>query len=547
MQAKTSELDEAVDAGRGSLKTVSAKELDWLRAVCLDQNRHWSLWFFAKVIVGYPDLAIDPHLEMCEFLQSERWTHKLLLCPRDSLKTSLIIAYEVREVLRDPHARVLHSMATEDNAAESAQFVDDIFKQNEFLQAVFPDRIPDFGAVNWRKMEKTCPRQLELRGPSFRWAGTRTKVTGYHYTHIIADDLIEEAAANSEAEHRKVVSFISNFEPLLINTPRRRGKILFTGTRWSTIDYYATIMGEMKQHTKQKLFRADGDPRFVCMKRSALENGKLFWPERLGLDDLAAKRKALQNQGDGHKYFLWYLNEPCDPGLREFPEPNRWFYTPDKASIMLYSDHGPYKGTKMKIDPRDLFRTMTVDVACKTGKRNDPSAITVVGSHPMGWRVVLYAWDGKVEELELCLRILEIHKRAWEEGRPITYCGIEDAQTQWMLAGFIRERAKDDRYKGIPITLKPLKHGSRGKGDRIRGLKPYITDGWMFSHDKWIGLNQELQLFPYGNRQNIIDALAYQEQIWSTSTFEDPEEYPPEEYQMAMEMKEATQVATYAD
>lgn len=519
---EAAELERLIELdGYARLKTT---DIDWLRKACIDDT-YWSLYLLGKVILGFPDLAPDPHLEICEFLSAPDWSHKLLMCPRDSLKTTLLIALEVWEGLRDPQLQCLHAMATEENAEESAQYVDDIFKKNRLVQTLWPDRMPDFAKSSWKKLEKTLPRQHQVRGPTYRWAGSRSKVVGYHYSLIICDDLMEEGTSNSEAEMRRTVSWISNLEPLLINTPRKKGKIIFCGTRWSLADHYATIMGHQKQHTDEKLFRAHGDPRYMVMKRAAVEDGKLFWKQRLDHDALAAKQRALESQGEGHKFYLWYMNDPVDPNLQEFPKPNTWRYNEDKTLIYFMNSNGTHA-----LDPRQLYRTMTIDPASSEGtKRRDSSAITVIGSHPKGQRICLYAWTGQVSTHELSHRVVAICKKFAEEGRPIAKVGLEAAQTQFGLAKFIEEFA-DEKKVYIGGKIKPLKHGNVGKNDRIRtSILPIVHEGYYYTHARWVELNQQMAQFPYGRKIDLLDALAYQPQIWGTSTFEEVDEIPTEE------------------
>src|SRR5215475_15884292 len=90
------------------------------RSETVRQNLRWqaqrNTYFMAKAVVGFHDLTVGLHSEMCEWISSQP-TRKLGLVPRDHLKTSVwTIADTVRLIAADPNIRLLIANETATNA-----------------------------------------------------------------------------------------------------------------------------------------------------------------------------------------------------------------------------------------------------------------------------------------------------------------------------------------------------------------------------------------------------------------------------------------------
>src|SRR5215831_16135067 len=71
--------------------------LDWFR-----QEGEKSLYFWNKIILGYPDLTPTFHGEMCRWLEtSEDAPGRGLLAPRKFLKSSIVKGYILRRLKSD--------------------------------------------------------------------------------------------------------------------------------------------------------------------------------------------------------------------------------------------------------------------------------------------------------------------------------------------------------------------------------------------------------------------------------------------------------------
>lgn len=498
---------------------ITQQDLAWIRA-CSEADTHWASYFFAKVVIQYSSpkrgITIKPHLEMSEFISNSEWPRRFLLYARAHLKSTLLHAEEIRRAMKDPNIRILHGMSSERTATRVSSKFDSIFRHNNLLQLCWPDRMPESMRINWSAREKTLPRTGSHPEATFTFVGANTELASGHYDIIVADDIVAEDAAQSEAQMQKCISWFAHINPLLHD--EQRSEVIGAGTRWTARDAYSVLMGDEKSEGGEGLFRGRGDKRYVFLSRGIVdEAGEPLWPAKHSKQSIAALEDGLRKTGKGDLFYLWYHNRYSDPNVKEFPEPGYWVYRNDRTEIVLMP--ASKKDPKV-ISPKDLIRTVTVDVGVKQKRHNDPSSIIMIGSHPLGHRINLYSWTHRVSPTELADRLLEIHRKMLERGTPVSAFGIENAQSQWMLAEWMIEKA---RKSNLPVPhIVPLKPENQAKEIRIRLFKPYVQDVY-YTHASFATVNKEMALFPYGKSWQALDALAYQVQIWPAASFVKPD------------------------
>ncbi len=492
-----------------SLATQALSENDRL---ALRERALKSTFFFNKAVLGFNDLEEQPHLEMTEFIDAQNWKRRLLLAPRGTIKSWNVRGWEIQMAMRNPNIRILHVMSTEKLAIKASNHIDAIFRGNGLLHYLFPERIPDFSdrSLVWNIQSKTIPRKIPSDIPTFFFCGVGTKITGMHFDIIILDDFIEKEAADSEAVMEDAISWARNCEPLL-ESPKN-GQILTVGTRWSLRDYYGVIQGDRTQKTTKTLFRATGDKRYMVMKRAAIENGEPFWPTRFPIDELAQIKLALESQGNGAMFYLWYMNDPVDDALCEFPRKMIRYYSWDANGqniILNFPDKDP-----IVVNPATLRITMTVDPGFTTNKYSDKSAICVVGTHPRGWRINLYSWIGKLNPPQLVEKLFGICEQFAKMGNPVAKVAIEKAAGGDVLNYWISERQKRSHiYIPLYRDLKTSREKDR-KHNAARAMIPYVAHGYWFTHERFAEVNIQLETWPNGTDDNWMDAFSYQPQIW---------------------------------
>jgi phage terminase large subunit-like protein len=63
------------------------------------------------------------------------------------------------------------------------------------------------------------------------------------------------------------------------------------------------------------------------------------------------------------------------------------------------------------------------------------------------------------------------------------------------------------------MTIKPMKHNGTQKETRIRGLLPRWENKSIFMVGNCSDLWEEMRVFPRGQHDDVLDSLAYQDQI----------------------------------
>lgn len=469
-------------------------------------------FFFNKVVMCYPDIDVDPHYGLCEFLDRDDWLRKMLLAPRDTVKSWCVRGWAIQQVMRNPNLRILYVMSSEPNAKTPSRHIDNVFQQNTILRWLFPERIPNFNDrdVVWNTHTRTIPRDSTAGEATFTFAGIGTNLVGQHFDIIILDDTVEEEAAKSELVMGSVIDWFAGCEALL-NDTNPLAQILVVGTRWHLRDLYQTIMGQAES-TKLRVFQAQGDKRYMVMKRAGIENGKPYWAKKLSIKKLMSLKEACRNTGNESRFYLQYMNDPVNEDNCEFPRHMIRYYnwTSSGQSMQLeFPDDPP-----VVINPKSLRYTMTVDPAFEIGRRYDKSAICIIGTHPRGWKILMHAWTGQVRVNILKDKIINLCKQFRRMGVPIALVGIEKVGGQRTLIPYVKE---DGRRQGIHIPIKDdLKKSTRESKDNfIRGFINIVAGGWYFTHRRFIEQNQEMDFFPSGEK-NFLDALATQPQLWNT-------------------------------
>lgn len=215
------------------------------------------------------------------------------------------------------------------------------------------------------------------------------------------------------------------------------------------------------------------------------------WPARYSLESILAQKEAFARKGMSD---VWYREMLCEA---RSPEQQRF-----RRDMFRY------------YDPRTLRRDelsvyMTVDLASSKAASADYSVCCVVGVTPDGMWQVLDCWYGRVTPVEHMDEIFRLVQK-W---RPISV-GIEKVQYQAAMLAFLQ---KEMPRRNIFFSVVPLIAGAK-KEQRIDVLQPRFAVGgvWFPVGAPWLQeMEGELLAFPTGQHDDLIDALAYAEQIAS--------------------------------
>jgi predicted phage terminase large subunit-like protein len=214
--------------------------------------------------------------------------------------------------------------------------------------------------------------------------------------------------------------------------------------------------------------------------------GRPAWPERWTREAVEAERETFAKLG---KLDIWYREKMCravSPDSQKF-----------KRAYFRYYD----------VQPPGLSVYTAVDLAISLKPGADYSAVVTMGVNSDGHWLVLDVEYGRYDPTQTMDAVFS----AVEKWRPLCV-GIEAVAYQSALAHFIqREMPKRNKF----FRVVPLK-AEKKKELRIDAMQPRFASGsvWFRAGAAWLEkIEQELLTYPHGAHDDVIDALAYMEQI----------------------------------
>ena len=218
------------------------------------------------------------------------------------------------------------------------------------------------------------------------------------------------------------------------------------------------------------------------------ENGNSAWPSKWPLCDIEKDREEWEAVG---KTDIWYRNKMCQcisPDSQKFKREYFKYYDvmPDLSTLNIYT---------------------TVDLAISQKVNADYSAIVTVGVNSAGHWFVLDVEYGRYDPTTTIDAIFS----AVEKWRPLCV-GVEVVAYQAALQHFLE---KEMPRRGIFFRITPLK-AEKKKEIRIDNIQPRFAVGtvWFKKSALWLEkIEGELLAYPHGAHDDVIDALAYMEQV----------------------------------
>ena len=506
----------------------------------LRQRALTDLFWFCDVVLGYGSLVpMTPraHLPMCRF--AERRTghaaldgayYQLILVPRGVGKSSLVTRGRALQLsLAYPDIAILIANEREKNAVDFLREIKSHFETNEFLRALFPERIPpDFRATQWSETAATLPRAHTRPEPTFLATGVGAAITGLHPDYAFIDDMISvEAAENARVGSFALVDkanrWVNQLVPLVKRGEPQNG-ITFIGTIWWYGDSYAHIeqaygYGESPRPFSLSFRDTEGlDVRvplvigaanrivsgtyrrgdLAVLRRAIIEDGASFFPERWPLEELAKFRVR-----DPVLYAANLMNNPADEVTATFKQQWLRYYERPHEDTVRWDD-----GAKMRyLQIRDLDLLMSVDPAfTDRGSDSSRAAIVVTGSSADGKRLILEALARRLAADSLVDLIVTTAIRY----KPRKMLIERVAQQAAFIALVKQALAK----LGVAVPVEEVTPAGRNKDVRILQLEPYFQRGDILFLGSQHDILDEYRDFPRSRDKDLLDALAYQTTFW---------------------------------
>ena len=440
-------------------------------------SRHYleDLYDFNKHVMNYPDISETPHRKLCKFVTNNPLKKKLILLPRDHLKSSMVtVGYSCQQVAKNPNIRILIVNATYNMAVSFLRQIKGTLKNGKEFRRFYGDLTA--GAKRWREDAITVTRTgaFEKGEPTVTAYGMGGNLVSRHYDMIILDDIVNRDTIATKEQIDKTIIYYKDILDLL----EPEGQLIIIGTRWHYADLYSWIMEN---------FKDDFDILIGRAYYGEWGSGKLLFPNKFDWDRLA----ELKRQKGNYSFSCQYMNEPTDPKDAVFKRENFKYYDDDV------------------IRGRVLNHFTTIDPAISLAKGADYSVILTVAVDLWNNWYVREIVRGKYTPEQLIEQVFLADEK-WHPKR----IAIETYAFQKVLQYTINDEM---RRRNHFLPLEQLKHETdRSKEDRIRALQPRYQQGAIhhcqsLPNNDW--LEDELTRFPKGKHDDIIDALAYMLQI----------------------------------
>lgn len=239
----------------------------------------------------------------------------------------------------------------------------------------------------------------------------------------------------------------------------------------------------------EQVLRNSKELNFITKRIPILNaDGKSAWPSKWPTAEIERERENWASLG---KTDIWYREKMCQcisPDSQKFKREYFRYYEQVKNlhSMNIYT---------------------TVDLAVSQKVNADYSAVVTVGVDKSGHWFVLDVEYGRYDPTTTIDAIFS----AVQKWKPLTV-GIETVAYQAALQHFLE---KEMPKRGVFFRIQPLK-ADKKKEIRIDTLQPRFVVGtvWFKRNAVWLDkIESELLAYPHGAHDDVIDALAYVEQV----------------------------------
>jgi hypothetical protein len=452
-----------------------------------------------------PDIEEQPHREMCnEIMAYEQVPHLpqyreqikgSFLAPRYTYKSSIIEADICRNILKDDDLAIGLFRANRELSAAMMRDVKMHLTSNDVILDTWGD-ISE-GSEKWSEFEIISNRRRRPQAsPTLYAASIGVSTTGMHFTRGYMDDLVVRENCDSVKEMQDARVLVQSMNPVI----GPWGRLIITGTRWSSIDVYGWI-----KERNRKLIEKGKKPSFREYSRSAYTidpvtgETQLFFPQVLSEQFLEDERQELEPR----YYAAWYLNQTHEEGLKAF-------------TTLQFFD-GEFEQTPVpvvKLDDGEVIPVVPVVLV-------DPALTASGSSDSFGINVVCF--DGASPKPNWwVMQSLEIRQLPSEAGLVIIsllleydpeLCVIESANADAEMVSRIQEAIGQHNLRTRIMGYSALQDeskGKRGKRQRIEALEPICRQHRMWlRRTKTLPLSRQMDMYSgVLEHDDVLDSLA---------------------------------------
>lgn len=442
-------------------------------------------WFFMRYILGsqpgFDKIEEVPHRMMCEAAQRWNKQKKILLFPRDTFKTTvLVVGYAIWRIINDPEIAILLTSARMSYSSQTLACIKDVFEGHATFRACYGNMV---GSKKWTWKEiQVSARKGSKRAPTIMTGGADSEKVSFHFDLILFDDPHDQKNITTPEQLQKVIQYKRGLMPILDS---ETGQLQVTATRWHHQDVNNQILTEEA---------GDWDV-YIKPAEWVDENGiqQYFYPNRLTPAFLEKRKKELRS----YFFSCQYMNNPTDDENALFK--NSYFKNFSEKDGYVYIME---KEKQIRFKRSDLVFFVSCDPAGRGNlteqRRLDYTGIVVVGvDYKNRWFIFEAERKRGMQPSDIINRLIELHYQYKPE-----VMGIESITYQGQIRlGLLREFER----RGIRQPVRDLEHHNRDKGQRIRGLEPLYRDGYVF-HARGL-FDLEMELLNWSPNSTIHDDL----------------------------------------
>lgn len=421
------------------------------------------------------------HHEVADFISSSESKRKLLLIPREHLKTTLMVGFVLHEIYKNPNIRILIGSSTKPLAIAIMRSIQQWLEHPELQEYVWNDRpkhpgrlIPIMDSagserrrhrrddeddpeytkaadkkVQWNNNAIQVNRPSIMKEPTVAVTSVGTTSTGFHFDICIFDDVVVFDNCDTPGKIQKTARWVADMVSVV---KRDGGQFLFLGTRYAKDDYYGYILE--KQASRYSVFS-----RNIYVNGTDNTDGYI-WADGFTAEHEAELREELKDIPQ--RFASQYLNTIMSEDEIVLHEDNitwvamEWVVIKESGLVEI---HSPTKHDPVVIKPY-----LVIDPAISTQRLADFSVI-MVGAVDTDKR--LYVLDcklGKWKPHELVDRTYELVDKWKLRGISIEAVAYQASLIDTFRTAFKRKhpivlneyRPKGEKIGRITAALEPL-------------------------------------------------------------------------------------------
>lgn len=443
-------------------------------------------------------LEVGSYKPACDMWDLSGERERLILIPRNHLKTTLMAAHVIQWILNYPNVRVLMSSGTGDQCRNFIRGIKEHFQTNEKFRYFFPDYVPhgknakEFG--NQESFTVPNRNQPGLKEPTISTCSVGSVVAGGHFDIIVNDDLVDKENVRTPEQIQTVKDHFGYLDPLLqrVDKEPNQGWTYVVGTRYDYSDLYGELIDAEAKKGDKSQWKILVQSAVVEGSLDKPETCKTLWPSRFPPRELLRIAND-PTRGWPHLSSQYLMNPiPGKSGLIEDQDELRWIPRKDLDPLL----------------PR-LTQRITIDLAGmepSTNKLAD-NDYTVINHHGFGQDGRLYInrlWRGRYTPHEVIELLFAIYK---QYPQVLEIKVSKDHFARVLLPFLKREMVK--RSIWLPVTEAAIDNRI-SKQQKIKGLQPWFrmkSIVWAEDIECRLDVINEIMRFPKYSHDDILDTV----------------------------------------